>query len=152
MDLVSTNNFPSSAEAEGSPEVKQAVGSDNHQGEEIKKDLHAIILPAVQKIDLHVTAVCESQVTLRNKIDEVTAELQRIAELQTVDVSLEPYLKKLLDSKKRIDGINSTLISVNDRLGRLQRNVIADTTRKSAAVKQQKSLLNALTAESNSQS
>jgi len=150
MDLMSTNNFPSSAEAEGS-EDKQAVSDDN-QGEEIKKDLHAIILPAVQKIDLHVTAVCESQVTLRNKIDEVTAELQRVAELQTVDVSLEPYLKKLLDSKKRIDGINSTLISVNDRLGRLQRNVIADTTRKSAAVKQQKSLLNALTAESNSQS
>jgi len=149
MDLVPTNNFPSSAEAEGSAD-KQAVVSD--EGEEIKKDLHAIILPAVQKIDLHVTAVSESQATLRNKIDEVTAELQRIAELQTVDVSLEPYLKKLLDSKKRIDGINSTLISVNDRLGRLQRNVIADTTRKSAAVKQQKSLLNALTAESNSQS
>ena len=61
-------------------------------------------------------------------------------------------MKKLLESKKRIDGVNTTLINVNDRLGRLQRNIIAESTRKSAAVKQKKSLLNAITAESTSQS
>ncbi|XP_027776671.1 SNARE-associated protein Snapin isoform X1 [Marmota monax] len=65
--------------------------------------------PAVQQLDSHVHAVRESQVELREQIDNLAAELCRINEDQKVALDLDPYVKKLLNARRRVVLVNNIL-------------------------------------------
>ncbi|XP_074246316.1 SNARE-associated protein Snapin isoform X1 [Saimiri boliviensis] len=65
--------------------------------------------PAVQQLDSHVHAVRESQVELREQIDNLATELCRINEDQKVALDLDPYVKKLLNARRRVVLVNNIL-------------------------------------------
>uniref|UniRef100_A0A9L0TN93 Biogenesis of lysosome-related organelles complex 1 subunit 7 n=1 Tax=Equus caballus TaxID=9796 RepID=A0A9L0TN93_HORSE len=65
--------------------------------------------PAVQQLDSHVHAVRESQVELREQIDNLASELCRINEDQKVALDLDPYVKKLLNARRRVVLVNNIL-------------------------------------------
>nr|XP_044994439.1 SNARE-associated protein Snapin isoform X1 [Jaculus jaculus] len=65
--------------------------------------------PAVQQLDTHVHAVRESQVELREHIDNLATELCRINEDQKVALDLDPYVKKLLNARRRVVLVNNIL-------------------------------------------
>nr|XP_054096687.1 SNARE-associated protein Snapin-like [Callithrix jacchus] len=70
--------------------------------------------PAVQQLDSHVHTVRESQVELREQIDNLATELCRINEDQKVALDLDPYVKKLLNAQRRVVLVNNILQNAQD--------------------------------------
>uniref|UniRef100_A0A9L0RW85 Biogenesis of lysosome-related organelles complex 1 subunit 7 n=2 Tax=Equus TaxID=9789 RepID=A0A9L0RW85_HORSE len=76
--------------------------------------------PAVQQLDSHVHAVRESQVELREQIDNLASELCRINEDQKVALDLDPYVKKLLNARRRVVLVNNILQNAQGDAGLLE--------------------------------
>ncbi|XP_058877035.1 SNARE-associated protein Snapin-like [Acipenser ruthenus] len=96
----------------------------------IAEGLLDLLKPAVQQLDLHVHAVRESQVELREHIDNLASELCRINEDQKVALDLDPYVKKLLSARRRVVLVNNILQNAQERLRRLNHNVAKETARR----------------------
>ncbi|KAG9328314.1 hypothetical protein JZ751_000120, partial [Albula glossodonta] len=96
----------------------------------IAEGLLELLKPAVQQLDLHVHSVRESQVELREHIDNLATELCRINEHQKVALDLEPYVKKLLNARRRVVLVNNILQNAQERLRRLNHNVAKETARR----------------------
>ncbi|XP_060111647.1 SNARE-associated protein Snapin [Heteronotia binoei] len=88
--------------------------------------------PAVRQLDGHVHAVRESQVELREHIDSLATELCRINEDQKVALDLDPYVKKLLNARRRVVLVNNILQNTQERLRRLNHSVAKETARRKA--------------------
>nr|XP_056709743.1 SNARE-associated protein Snapin [Euleptes europaea] len=88
--------------------------------------------PAVRQLDTHVHAVRESQVELREHIDSLATELCRINEDQKVALDLDPYVKKLLNARRRVVLVNNILQNAQERLRRLNHSVAKETARRKA--------------------
>uniref|UniRef100_I3LX44 Biogenesis of lysosome-related organelles complex 1 subunit 7 n=1 Tax=Ictidomys tridecemlineatus TaxID=43179 RepID=I3LX44_ICTTR len=74
----------------------------------------------------------ESQVELREQIDNLAAELCRINEDQKVALDLDPYVKKLLNARRRVVLVNNILQNAQERLRRLNHSVAKETARRRA--------------------
>ncbi|XP_041094802.1 SNARE-associated protein Snapin [Polyodon spathula] len=96
----------------------------------VAEGLLHLLKPAVQQLDLHVHAVRESQVELREHIDNLASELCRINEDQKVALDLDPYVKKLLSARRRVVLVNNILQNAQERLRRLNHNVAKETARR----------------------
>uniref|UniRef100_A0A8C5TX13 Biogenesis of lysosome-related organelles complex 1 subunit 7 n=1 Tax=Malurus cyaneus samueli TaxID=2593467 RepID=A0A8C5TX13_9PASS len=78
------------------------------------------------------TARPESQVELREHIDSLATELCRINEDQKVALDLDPYVKKLLNARRRVVLVNNILQNAQERLRRLNHSVAKETVRRRA--------------------
>lgn len=96
----------------------------------IAEGLLDLLKPAIQQLDLHVHSVRESQVELREHIDNLATELCRINEHQKVALDLDPYVKKLLNARRRVVLVNNILQNAQERLRRLNHNVAKETARR----------------------
>ncbi|XP_034400628.1 SNARE-associated protein Snapin [Cyclopterus lumpus] len=96
----------------------------------IAEGLLDLLTPAIQQLDLHVHSVRESQVELREHIDNLATELCRINEHQKVALDLDPYVKKLLNARRRVVLVNNILQNAQERLRRLNHNVAKETARR----------------------
>nr|XP_014595430.1 SNARE-associated protein Snapin isoform X2 [Equus caballus] len=74
----------------------------------------------------------ESQVELREQIDNLASELCRINEDQKVALDLDPYVKKLLNARRRVVLVNNILQNAQERLRRLNHSVAKETARRRA--------------------
>ncbi|KAK5612560.1 hypothetical protein CRENBAI_011657 [Crenichthys baileyi] len=99
-------------------------------GDPVAEGLLELIKPAIQQLDVHVNSVRESQVELREHIDNLATELFRINEHQKVALDLDPYVKKLLNSRRRVVLVNNILQNAQERLRRLNHNVAKETARR----------------------
>ncbi|XP_060125634.1 SNARE-associated protein Snapin [Zootoca vivipara] len=88
--------------------------------------------PAVRQVDTHVHAVRQSQVELREHIDSLATELCRINEDQKVALDLDPYVKKLLNARRRVVLVNNILQNAQERLRRLSHGIAKETARRKA--------------------
>lgn len=77
-----------------------------------------------------VTRNRESQVELREHIDNLAIELCRINKHQEVALDLDPYVKKLLNARRRVVLVNNILQNAQERLRRLNHNVAKETARR----------------------
>ncbi|XP_020393029.1 SNARE-associated protein Snapin [Stegostoma tigrinum] len=91
-----------------------------------------LLRPAVEEVDHQVQGVRESQLDLREQIDNLSAELYRINEDQKVSLDLDPYVKKLLNARRRVVLVNNILQNAQERLRRLNHNVAKETARRKA--------------------
>lgn len=96
----------------------------------LAEGLIELLKPAIQQLDLHVHSVRESQVELREHIDNLATELRRINEHQKVALDLDPYVKKLLSARRRVVLVNNILQNAQERLRRLNHNVAKETARR----------------------
>uniref|UniRef100_A0A803TAP7 Biogenesis of lysosome-related organelles complex 1 subunit 7 n=1 Tax=Anolis carolinensis TaxID=28377 RepID=A0A803TAP7_ANOCA len=71
--------------------------------------------PAVRQLDSHVHAV-RAKWELREHIDGLAAELCRIKEDQKVALDLDPYVKKLLNARRRVVLVNNILQNAQVRV------------------------------------
>lgn len=74
----------------------------------------------------------KSQVELREHIDGLATELCRINEDQKVALDLDPYVKKLLNARRRVVLVNNILQNAQERLRRLNHSVTKETARRKA--------------------
>ncbi|NXF27102.1 SNAPN protein, partial [Rhodinocichla rosea] len=99
------------------PRVKMAAGSGPGARELFAEGLLQFLRPAVRQLDRHVHSVRESQVELREHIDSLATELCRINEDQKVALDLDPYVKKLLNARRRVVLVNNILQNAQVRGG-----------------------------------
>ncbi|XP_072139111.1 SNARE-associated protein Snapin [Mobula birostris] len=111
------------AESLGAGEVARDVLSDG---------LLELLKPGVREVDQQVQAVRESQVELREQIDRLAEELCRINEEQKVSLDLDPYVKKLLNARRRVVLVSNILQNAQERLRRLNHSVAKETARRKA--------------------
>ncbi|XP_069650420.1 SNARE-associated protein Snapin [Haliaeetus albicilla] len=123
--------FPSGPRGVGG--VEMAAGSGGPAARELfAEGLLQFLRPAVRQLDGHVHAVRESQVELREHIDSLATELCRINEDQKVALDLDPYVKKLLNARRRVVLVNNILQNAQERLRRLNHSVAKETVRRKA--------------------
>ncbi|NWV23787.1 SNAPN protein, partial [Origma solitaria] len=91
------------------PRTKMAAASGPGARELFAEGLLQFLRPAVRQLDRHVHSVRESQVELREHIDSLATELCRINEDQKVALDLDPYVKKLLNARRRVVLVNNIL-------------------------------------------
>jgi len=89
-----------------------------------------ILKPAISDIDMNVANTRESQLILHQQIDKLTEELQKLALLQKPPIDLDPYIKKLLNCRRKVTIVNSILQSTQERLNKLQQNIAREINRK----------------------
>ncbi|KAK3704675.1 hypothetical protein QZH41_018935 [Actinostola sp. cb2023] len=77
--------------------------------EALAEGLLHLFKPAIQELDSKVHNVRQSQVELRTQIDALTEDLHKLQELQEIPLDLEPYVKKLMNSRRRIMLVNNIL-------------------------------------------
>ncbi|NWV70641.1 SNAPN protein, partial [Malurus elegans] len=85
------------------PRAKMAAASGPGARELFAEGLLQFLRPAVRQLDRH------SQVELREHIDSLATELCRINEDQKVALDLDPYVKKLLNARRRVVLVNNIL-------------------------------------------
>ncbi|XP_073243373.1 SNARE-associated protein Snapin-like [Porites lutea] len=110
---------------------EEKITDEDNQGV-MSEGLMQIFKPAVQELDDKVLSVRESQVELREQIDKLTQDLRRLSELQELPVDLEPYVKKLMNSRRRVMLVNNILQNAQERLGRLHQSVTRETAKRKA--------------------
>ncbi|KAG8430712.1 hypothetical protein GDO86_020094 [Hymenochirus boettgeri] len=93
-----------------------------------------LLKPAVQQLDSHVHAVRESQGGLCGQHIDSRSELCKINEDQKVALDLDPYVKKLLNARRRVVLVNNILQNAQERLRRLNHSVAKESARRRAMV------------------
>uniref|UniRef100_UPI00358FAA7D SNARE-associated protein Snapin n=1 Tax=Myxine glutinosa TaxID=7769 RepID=UPI00358FAA7D len=88
-----------------------------------------VLRPAVLELDGKVAALRAAQLELRGQIESLATELQRIGEEQHAVLDLDPYVKKLMNARRRVVLVNNILQNAQERLGRLNHNVAKEAAR-----------------------
>ncbi|XP_041035736.1 SNARE-associated protein Snapin [Carcharodon carcharias] len=110
----------------------EAPGESSSVQNLLSSGLLELLRPAVREVDQQVQGVRESQLDLREQIDNLAAELCRINEDQKMSLDLDPYVKKLLNARRRVVLVNNILQNAQERLRRLNHNVAKETARRKA--------------------
>lgn len=61
------------------------------------------------------------QFELRKQIEAVTDELQKIGEEHHVDINLEPYIQRLINTKRRVVLVSNIVQNIQERLAKLHK-------------------------------
>lgn len=104
--------------------------ADGKANDRLTEGILNILKPAVEEIDQNVMNTRKSQLLLRENIDKLTVELQTLASVQKPPIDLDPYVKKLLVCRRKVTIVNSVLQNTQERLNKLQQNIIRDINRK----------------------
>nr|XP_039264437.1 SNARE-associated protein Snapin-like [Styela clava] len=110
-------------------------------GQDISNGIFQLLKPAVEQVDTQVQKVRESQLELRQQIEAVTNELQKISEEHQVNIDLEPYVQRLISTKRRVVLISNIVQNVQERLIKLHKNAEKEVIRHKAHSETQKALL-----------
>jgi len=103
--------------------------------EALAQGLFHLFKPAIDNIDGKVKSVRQSQVELRAHIDNLAEDLRRISDCRVVPIDLEPYIKKLLNTRRRILAVANLLQTVQDRVNKVNYYVNRDKTKKKQIIK-----------------
>uniref|UniRef100_A0A0N5BBP9 Biogenesis of lysosome-related organelles complex 1 subunit 7 n=1 Tax=Strongyloides papillosus TaxID=174720 RepID=A0A0N5BBP9_STREA len=82
-----------------------------------------VIQPLIVKLDEQVKLTRKSQTDLSSKIQEVSSYLKEITDMLEKPFELESYARKLEENNARILNVQTTLMSIQERIGELQRNI-----------------------------
>lgn len=109
--------------------------------EALAQGLFHLFKPAIDNIDGKVKSVRQSQVELRAHIDNLAEDLRRISDCRVVPIDLDPYIKKLLNTRRRILAVANLLQTVQDRVNKVNYYVTRDKTKKNQMIKASTTLL-----------
>ncbi|XP_041371095.1 SNARE-associated protein Snapin-like [Gigantopelta aegis] len=90
--------------------VEKPLDTDTRDA--LTEGLVELLKPAVDEIDERVKCVREGQFELRQQIDSLAEDLKKIAENGQMPLDLEPYVKKLNTSRRRVTLVNNILQNV----------------------------------------
>ncbi|MBN3315869.1 SNAPN protein, partial [Atractosteus spatula] len=96
----------------------------------IAEGLLDLLKPAVQQLDMHVHSVSSDDDDDDRVLMYEVGELCRINDHQKVALDLDPYVKKLLNARRRVVLVNNILQNAQERLRRLNHSVAKETARR----------------------
>ncbi|XP_072046155.1 SNARE-associated protein Snapin-like isoform X1 [Amphiura filiformis] len=89
-----------------------------------------LLKPAVQEVDDRVKSVRESQLELRQQIEDLDEVLKQLSQEREPPVELDAYVKKLMNSKRRIGVVNNIVQNAQDRVVKLQQKLMRDSSKR----------------------
>ncbi|XP_072046156.1 SNARE-associated protein Snapin-like isoform X2 [Amphiura filiformis] len=93
-----------------------------------------LLKPAVQEVDDRVKSVRESQLELRQQIEDLDEVLKQLSQEREPPVELDAYVKKLMNSKRRIGVVNNIVQNAQERLGRLHFQISRSTAKRKSLI------------------
>ena len=96
----------------------------------LAEGLIGLLTPSIANLDQGITGAREAQVELKEQLTQLETQLTTINQELDKSADLEPYVIKLLESKKKIIVINSMLQDAQDRLNRVHQNCLQETTKR----------------------
>jgi len=96
----------------------------------LAEGLIGLLTPSIEQLDQGISNARDAQLQLRDQLVQLETQLTDInSELEDV-VVLDPYVMKLLESKKKVIVINSMLQDAQDRLNRVHQNCLQETVKR----------------------
>ena len=77
-----------------------------------------------------ITGAREAQIELKEQLTQLETQLAVINQELDKSADLEPYVIKLLESKKKIIVVNSMLQDAQDRLNRVHQNCLQEPSKR----------------------
>ncbi|XP_073953985.1 SNAP associated protein [Choristoneura fumiferana] len=99
---------------------------DNPTRDTLAEGLLGLLKPTVDQLDERVRATRISQLELRQQIDSLNEELQKVREALNNHPDLDPYVKKLIACKHKVTVVLNVLQASQDRLNDIRRMVIKE--------------------------
>ena len=96
----------------------------------LAEGLIGLLTPSIESLDLGITGAREAQIELKEQLSQLESQLTSINQKLDKSGDLEPYVIKLLESKKKIVVINSMLQDAQNRLNRVHQNCLQETSKR----------------------
>ncbi|XP_053614428.1 SNAPIN protein homolog [Plodia interpunctella] len=96
---------------------------DNPTRDTLAEGLLGLLKPTVDQLDDRVRATRISQLELKQQIDSLNEELQKVREALNNHPDLDPYVKKLIACKHKVTVVLNVLQASQDRLNEIRRMV-----------------------------
>ena len=96
----------------------------------LAEGLIGLLTPSIEHLDHGISNARDAQVDLKGQLAQLENQLQAINSELDKSVDLEPYVIKLLESKKKVVVINSMLQDAQDRLNRVHQNCLKETAKR----------------------
>lgn len=93
----------------------------------LAEGLVGLLTPSIEHLDQGIAGARDAQVELKDQLSQLESQLVAINSELDKSVDLEPYVIKLLESKKKVVVINSMLQDAQDRLNRVHQNCLKET-------------------------
>ncbi|KAE9550857.1 hypothetical protein FO519_005938 [Halicephalobus sp. NKZ332] len=105
-------------------------------GNDMTEAIMDAVRPAVHKLDEQVKNTRKSQLHLLAQMDELSQFLKKISDEQPMPYDLEKYVRKMDDSRRRINEASIRLQGFHDRMSQLQRLVARESFKKKQQLKE----------------
>jgi len=96
----------------------------------LAEGLIGLLTPSIENLDKGITGAREAQIELKEQLSQLETQLTAINQELDKSADLEPYVIKLLESKKKIVVVNSMLQDAQNRLNRVHQNCLQETTKR----------------------
>ena len=96
----------------------------------LAEGLIGLLTPSIESLDQGITGAREAQIELKEQLSQLESQLTSINQELDKSSDLEPYVIKLLESKKKIVVINSMLQDAQNRLNRVHQNCLQETSKR----------------------
>ncbi|XP_033643521.1 SNARE-associated protein Snapin-like isoform X1 [Asterias rubens] len=107
----------------GGENAKHTAITPTENREAMAAGILELFKPAVQEVDERVRLVRESQLELRHQIEELDEVLKQLGQSREPPIELDPYVKKLMNSKRKIAVISNIIQNAQERVRKLQQRV-----------------------------
>ena len=101
---------------------------ENPTRDTLAEGIIGLLTPTIQHLDQGINNARSSQLELKSQLDQLESQLKIINEELEKSADLEPYVLKLVESKKKVIVINSMLQEAQDRLNRVHQNCLKETS------------------------
>ncbi|XP_022094666.1 SNARE-associated protein Snapin-like isoform X1 [Acanthaster planci] len=110
--------------------TKQPAISPTENRDAMAAGILELLRPAVQEVDERVRLVRESQLDLRQQIEELDEVLKQLGQSREPPIELDPYVKKLMNSKRKIAVISNIVQNAQERVRKLQQRIGKESGKK----------------------
>ncbi|KAM3960311.1 SNAP associated protein [Aphomia sociella] len=109
---------------------------DNPTRDTLAEGLLGLLKPTVDQLDDRVRATRISQLELKQQIDSLNEELQKVREAVNNHPDLDPYVKKLIACKHKVTVVLNVLQASQDRLNEIRRMVTKEKGVRTAVIQE----------------
>ncbi|XP_071878048.1 hemK methyltransferase 2 [Bombus fervidus] len=105
---------------------------ENPTRDALTEGLMSLLKPTVDQLDERIRATRICQIELKQRIESLTEELQRINEILQCPLETDSYVKKLINAKHKITIVSNILQSTQERLNKIHQAVEKNTVKRKA--------------------
>nr|XP_033329276.1 SNAPIN protein homolog [Megalopta genalis]XP_033329285.1 SNAPIN protein homolog [Megalopta genalis] len=105
---------------------------ENPTRDALTEGLMSLLKPTVDQLDERIRATRICQIELKQQIESLSEELQRINESLQCPLETDSYVKKLINAKHKITIVSNILHSTQERLNKIHQAVEKNTAKRKA--------------------